>query len=38
VLHCENGFKKVKGFAEIAAVVAAIEKEQEENVELKKAA
>ena len=38
VLHCEKGFKKVKGFLEIAAVVAAIEKEQEETMELKKAA
>ena len=27
-LHCEEGFKRIKGYADIATVVAAIEAEQ----------
>lgn len=38
LLHCETGFKRIKGYAEIAAVVAAIEAEQAEKVEQKRAA
>ena len=38
LLHCEQGFKKVKGYADIAAVVAAIEAEQVETKKLKSAA
>ena len=31
LLQCEKGFKRVKGYAEIAAVVVAIEAEQADN-------
>lgn len=38
LLHCEKGFKRIKGYAEIAAVVAAIEADQADAVEQKRAA
>jgi putative transposase len=38
LLHCEKGFNRIKGYAEIAAVVAAIEAEQADTVEQKEAA
>jgi transposase-like protein len=37
-LHCEKGFKRVKGFAAISEVIALIEAEQEGEKELKSAA
>lgn len=38
LLHCEHGFKRVKGYAAIKTVVAAIEAEQAESRKLKSAA
>ena len=38
LLHCEQGFKRVKGYAAIKQVVAAIETEQAEGRRLKSAA
>jgi len=38
LLHCEQGFKRVKGYAAIKTVVAAIEAEQAEGRKLKSAA
>jgi hypothetical protein len=38
LLHCEQGFKRVKGYAAIKQVVAAIEAEQAEGRRLKSAA
>lgn len=38
LLHCEQGFKRVKGYAAIKQVVAAIEAEQAEGRKLKSAA
>lgn len=38
LLHCERGFKRVKGYAAIKQVVAAIEAEQGESRKLKPAA
>ncbi|MGH7830288.1 MAG: IS256 family transposase [Candidatus Binatia bacterium] len=38
LLHCEQGFKRVKGYAAIKQVVAAIEAEQAESRRLKSAA
>jgi putative transposase len=38
LLHCEQGFKRVKGYAAIKTVVAAIEAEQAEGRRLKSAA
>jgi putative transposase len=38
LLHCEQGFKRVKGYAAIKTVVAAIEAEQAESRKLKSAA
>ena len=38
LLHCEQGFKRVKGYAAIKQVVAAIEAEQAESRKLKSAA
>jgi len=37
-LHCEKGFRRVKGFAAIPQVMAAIEAEQEDERKLKSAA
>ncbi len=36
--HCEQGFKRVKGYAGIKTVMAAIEAEQAESRKLKSAA
>jgi hypothetical protein len=36
-LYCEKGFKKVRGYASIPAVIAAIKAEQVEKEELKAA-
>ncbi|GEM_PF-2690740 len=38
LLHCEQGFKRVKGYAAIKTVMAAIEAEQAEGRRLKSAA
>jgi len=38
LLHSETGFRKVKGYADIAAGVAAIETEQAESKKLKSTA
>jgi putative transposase len=38
LLHCEKGFNRIKGYAEIAAVVAVIEAEQADSTEQKRAA
>lgn len=38
LLHCEKGFNRIKGYAEIAATVAAIEAEQAHAPEQKQAA
>jgi len=38
LLHCEKGFNRIKGYAEIAATVAAIEAEQADADEQKRAA
>ena len=38
LLHCEQGFKRVKGYAAIKQVVAAIEAEQAEGRKLRSAA
>ncbi len=38
LLHCEQGFKRVKGYATIKTVVAAIEAEQAESRKLRSAA
>ena len=38
LLHCEQGFKRVKGYAAIKQVVAAIEAEQAEGRKIKSAA
>jgi hypothetical protein len=37
LLQCEKGFKRVRGYASIPAVIAAIEAEQSEKEELKAA-
>jgi len=38
LLHCENGFRKVKGFASLPDVVASIKAEQSEQTLLQNAA
>jgi len=38
LLHCEQGFKRVKGYAAIKQVVAAMAAEQAESRKLKSAA
>lgn len=38
LLYCEEGFRRIKGFASIPAVIANIEAEQEETIALKNAA
>ena len=38
LLYCERGFKRVKGYAAIKTMVAAIEAEQRESRKLKSAA
>lgn len=38
LLHCEQGFKKVKGYAGIKQVMEAIEAEQAEGRKVKSAA
>jgi hypothetical protein len=38
LLHCEKGFRRVKGFFSIAEVVATIEQIQEEKYVMQKAA
>ncbi len=38
LLHCEQGFKRIKGYAGIPAVVEAIEAEQAEGRKLRSAA
>jgi len=38
LLHCEQGFKRVKGYAAIRTVAAAIEAEQAESRKLRSAA
>ena len=35
LLYCEEGFNRVKGFASIPDVIAFIEAEQKENIDLK---
>ncbi len=37
-LHCEKGFKRIKGFASISDVIATIEEKQSNDKELKFAA
>jgi hypothetical protein len=38
LLHCEKGFRRVKGYLGIAGVIAIIEQTQEENYVMQKAA
>jgi putative transposase len=38
LLHCEKGFRRIKGFASIPDVIARIEAEEENSVTVKKAA
>jgi putative transposase len=38
LLHCEKGFNRIRGYADIAAVVAAVEAEQADGNEQKRAA
>jgi hypothetical protein len=38
LLHCEKGFRRVKGYAGITEVVATIEQVQEEKYAFQKAA
>ena len=38
LLHCEKGFRRIKGFASIPDVIACIEAEQEDSIALKNAA
>ena len=38
LLHCEKGFNRIRGYADIAAVVVAIEAEQADDSEQKRAA
>jgi len=37
-LHCEKGFKRIKGFASIPVVIAQIEADEESDAVLQKAA
>jgi hypothetical protein len=38
LLHCEKGFRRIKGFASIPDVIAHIKAEEENSVSVKKAA